>query len=64
MDYKDFRKMWLRSYARYSIISFLISVASLLIGGFGLAVAQAYKERQLAEKTVEVPEENTEESED
>ena len=64
MDYKDFRKMWLRAYVRYNIIGFFISAGLLLIGGFGVAVANSYKKQQLADKTDEVPEETTEESED
>ena len=64
MDYKDFRKMYLRASVRYSIIAFFISAASLLIGGFGIAVVNSYKKQQLENQTVEVPEETTEESED
>lgn len=64
MDYKDFRKMWLRAYVRYNIIGFFISMASLLAGGFVVAVVNSYKKQQLENQTVEVPEETTEESED
>ena len=64
MEYKDFRKMFVRASIRYNIIGLAVSAATLLFGGFVVAFVNECKTQSLDEKPVEVPEETTEESED